>query len=148
MTCSERAEEAKAKGISVAMTGFGRSSEVEYFERQKESSMLRLFFHPSCFSPISDSLWSWGDLPHSFSSFLCSLKSWEKSLRRLERWSRTMATTLTQQLWTQILIKPIRNCLGWLTNLILNLSGCHPLGWGEGKHSFCSRTGLDLADCP
>lgn len=60
MICSERAEEARAKGISVAMTGFGRSSEVEYFGRQKESSMLRPFFHPSCFSPISDSLWSLG----------------------------------------------------------------------------------------
>lgn len=49
MICSECAEEAKAKGISVDMTGFGRSSEVEYFERQKESSMLRPFlvFHPS-----------------------------------------------------------------------------------------------------
>lgn len=145
MICSECAEEAKAKGISVDMTGFGRSSEVEYFERQKESSMLRPFlvFHPSL-----THCEVWDGLPHSFSSFLCSLKSWEKSLRRLERWSRTMATTLTQQLWTQILIKPIRNCLGWLTNLTLNLSGCHPLGWGEKKHSFCSRTGLDLADCP
>lgn len=148
MICSECAEEARAKGISVAMTGFGRSSEVEYFGRQKESSMLRLFFTHLVFHPSLTHCEVWGGLPHGFSSFLCSLKSWEKSLRRLERWSRTMATTLTQQLWTQILIKPIRNCLGWLTNLILNLSGCHPLGWGEGKHSFCSRTGLDLADYP
>ena len=34
MICSECAEEPKAEGISVAMTGFGRSFEVEYFETE------------------------------------------------------------------------------------------------------------------
>ena len=49
MICSECAEEPKAEGISVAMTGFGRSFEVEYFERQKGSGVLRplLVFNPS-----------------------------------------------------------------------------------------------------
>lgn len=48
MICSECAEEPKAEGISVAMTGFGTSFEVEYFER-REVVVLRplLVFNPS-----------------------------------------------------------------------------------------------------